>query len=392
MSRTAPPPRAETGALAVLRAPQAARVLTASTLGRIPAGTAPLALLIFARETMSLAAAGLLVGAYTAGVAIGQPMLARIADRRRQPPVMWLGVAASTAGFALTAAYPHLPVVLLAAALAGAGAPPFESGLRVLWRDLLPERQVHTAYTLDTAAQELIFVVGPVVTLAAVAAAGPSGGLYASALLQLAGTAWYTTAPVVRRWRGETGVRHWAGPLRAGRLRIILAVLLLVGAGVGSVAVAATAYAEAAGTRSWAAWLLAAQAAGALTGGLLYVRFAGLRARNTLLAATLAFAAGYLPLLLTPPVPVMLVLMAVSGLALPPLLTVAFVTIDRVAPRGTAAEAFAWAASAFTVGSAVGSAVNGALLDGTGSVTVGFVLAPLAVALAAATALALRRR
>ncbi|MFI6763031.1 MFS transporter [Micromonospora sp. NPDC050417] len=386
------PGAADSSALAVLRVPQTARVLAASLLGRIPLGAAPLALLVFARETMTLTAAGLLVGAYTAGMAVGQPMLARGADRWRQPPVLWLAMIVSSLGFALAAAHVNLPVTVLAAAIAGAGAPPFESCLRVLWRDLLPAHQVQTAYTLDIAVQEAIFVLGPVVTLAAVGLAGPTGGLAAAALFQAAGTVWFATSGAVRRWRGEPAVRHWAGPLRAGRLRLILAALLLVGAGVGSVTVAATGYAEASGARSWAGWLLAAQATGALAGGLLYVRFASLRRYATLPRATAVFAAGYLPLLLTPAPPAMLALMALSGLALPPLLTIAFVAIDEVAPPGTVAEAFAWAATAFSVGSATGAAVNGALLDATGQVTVGFLIAPLAAATATGLLLLFRRR
>ncbi|HEX5594741.1 MAG TPA: MFS transporter [Micromonosporaceae bacterium] len=363
--------------MTVLRAPQTARVLAASLLGRIPLGAAPLALLIFARETMTLTVAGLLVGAFTAGTAVGQPMFARMTDRWRQPPVLWLAMTISTIGFTLTAVQVNLPVSVLAAGLAGLGAPPFESCLRVLWRDLLPAHQVQTAYTLDIAVQEVIFILGPVVTLAAVALAGPGGGLAAAALFQAVGTMWFAATGAVRRWRGEPAVRHWAGPLRARRFRPILGALLMVGAALGSVTVAVTGYAEFSGTRSWAGWLLAAQATGALVGGLLYVRFTMLRRHTTLPRAVGVFAAGYLPLLLTPAPPVMLVLMAVSGLALPPLLTVAFIAIDEVAPPGTAAEAFAWAATAFSVGSAGGAAASGVLLDAVGQLIVGFLLAPL---------------
>jgi predicted MFS family arabinose efflux permease len=378
----------DTSAMAVLRAPQTARVLAASLLGRIPLGAAPLALLVFARETVTLTVAGLLVGAFTAGTAVGQPVLARMADRWRQPPVLWLAVTASTTGFALTAASVNLPITVAAAALAGAGAPPFESCLRVLWRDLLPAHQVQTAYTLDIAVQELIFILGPVVTLAAVGLAGPVGGLAAAALFQAAGTVWFATTHAVRRWRGEPAERHWAGPLRAGRLLLVLGALLLFGAAVGSVTVAATGYAESSGARSWAGWLLAAQATGALIGGLLYVRFDRLRRHATLPRAIGVFAAGYVPLLLTPAPPVMLVLMAVSGLALPPLLTIAFVAIDDAAPAGTVAEAFAWAATAFAVGSAGGAAAAGALLDSVGGqAAVGFLIAPSAAAAACMIAL-----
>src|SRR5690348_13300201 len=87
----------------VLRAAQVARLLGASLVGRVPLGAAPVALLLFARETWSIGAAGLLVGVYTVGLAVGGPVLARIADRWRQPPVMWGAVTVSTVGFAVLA-------------------------------------------------------------------------------------------------------------------------------------------------------------------------------------------------------------------------------------------------------------------------------------------------
>ena len=375
---------------AVLRSPDAARVLSASLIGRLPSGSAPLALLLFARETRTIVVAGLLVGAYTAGVAVGQPMLARAADRWRQPPVMLAAVAASTVGFVLTAIPAALPVTVSSAALAGLGAPPFEACLRALWRDIVGESLLQTAYTLDVTIQELIFVVGPLVTLAAVAGLGAPGGLVATALLQVAGTLWFATAPAVRRWRGEPAPRHWAGPLRSASMRLLLATTTLVGAGVGSIAVAVIGYAEQIGTRSWSGWLLAAQAGGALVGGLLYARFRPADVRGGLPRITALLALAYVPLLLTPPAPTMLFLTAVCGLALPAFLTSVFVFVDGVAPLGTAAESFAWVATAFLVGSAGGAALNGGILDATGSATAGFALAPAAIALAAGVATTLR--
>jgi hypothetical protein len=94
----------------------------------------------------------------------------------------------------------------------------------------------------------------------------------------------------------------------------------------------------------------------------------------------------------------MLLLAVVSGVALPPLLAVTFVTVDAVAPAGTAAEAFAWVSTAFTTGAALGAAVDGVILDqaildgailhgailhGAGGVAIGFVLAPVTIALGA---------
>jgi predicted MFS family arabinose efflux permease len=105
-----------------------------------------------------------------------------------------------------------------------------------------------------------------------------------------------------------------------------------------------------------------------------------------------ALAAGYLPLVLAAPPPAMLPLAVISGLALPPLLTATFVTVDRIAPSGTAAEAFAWVATAFTSGAALGAALDGAILDGTASVAAGFVLAPAVIAASAVLYRLLARR
>jgi predicted MFS family arabinose efflux permease len=368
--------------LAVLRAAQVSRLLAASLVGRLPLASTPVALLVFARERWSIGAAGLLVGVYTVGLAVGGPVLARVADRWRQPPVLWMAVAVSSLGFAVLAlGVPWFGVAAAAALLAGLGAPPFEAGLRVLWRALLPEAQVTTAYTLDIAVQELIFVTGPLVAVGAIAAGGPAAGLWTTAALQLLGTAWFATAPAVRRWRGLVAERHWAGPLRSTPMRVLLCAVVLVGAGVGALPVAATRFAEDAGDRSFTGWLLAANAVGALVGGLVNTRYPQPGRRLPLMA--LVLAVGYVPLTLAVAPPVMLVLTAVSGLSLPPLLAATFLTVDRIAPAGTAAEAFAWVATAFTTGAAMGAALDGAILDRNPGVSIGFVLAPVSIGLAA---------
>jgi predicted MFS family arabinose efflux permease len=353
-----------TGARAVLRAPHVLPVLLAAQIGRIPQASAPLALLLFGRQTLSLAAAGLLVAGYTAGMAAGTPLLARAVDRRSQPPVVLVSSLLSGAGFVLVAVGVGGTTVRLAGAvLAGLGTPPLEACLRVLWPSLVPPGAITAAYALDVALQEVIFVVGPLVTLAVVGVGGPAAGLIAAAVLQFGGSVAYARGRAARDWRGEAAAaRHWSGPLRVPRFVLLVGGIAGVGAAVGSLPVALTGYAEAASDRSLTGWLLAAQAVGALAGGLAYTRARpGRPGRLPLLTA--AFAAGYLPLLIMPDPPAMAPLTALCGLALPPLLTVTFLTADRLAPPGTVVEAFAWVATAFAIGSAAGSALTGPLTD-----------------------------
>jgi predicted MFS family arabinose efflux permease len=77
-------------------------------------------------------------------------------------------------------------------------------------------------------------------------------------------------------------------------------------------------------------------------------------------------AAGYLPLAWAPPFPVMPLLAVCSGLFLAPVLACTFTFVDRLAPRGTVTEAFAWLVTAFGVGSAVGAALAGLAGDAAG--------------------------
>jgi hypothetical protein len=210
--------------------------------------------------------------------------------------------------------------------------------------------------------------------------------------VQILGTVVFSTAPAVRRWRGAAAVRHWAGPLRSGRLRILLAATVLVGFAVGASTVAVTNYAEVAGAPSESGWLLAAQAFGALLGGIIFTR----RQPRTLPRAqpliVFILAIGYLPMLSIGPLPVMVVCLVLSGLTLPPMFTSVFIVTDQVAPAGTAAEAFAWVATAFAVGSSLGSAIDGALLGAARVVLIGFVPAPLAILVAAALLFLRRER
>ncbi|MGW4681566.1 MFS transporter [Micromonospora taraxaci] len=365
-------------------------VLLAAQVGRLPSASGPLALLLFARESFSLVTAGLLVAAYTAGMAVGTPLLARAVDRWRQPPVLCLSAVLSGAGFGFVATGAFGATgAAVGAAVAGLGTPPLEACLRSLWPDLLPPTAVPAAYALDVAVQEVIFVVGPLSTLLAVALGGPVAGLGVAALLQLAGTIAFVRAPAVRAWRGVPAARHWAGPLRVHRLTVLLVGVAGAGTAVGGIAVAVTAYAEAAGNRHLAGWLLAAQATGALVGGLFYTRARpGGARRLPLLTAGLTL--GFVPLLLTPPPTLMAVLLAISGLALPPALTAIFLKVDELAMPGTVAEAFAWVATAFTVGSAAGSALTGLVV--ANGVRYGLALAPVAALLSTLVMVAVARK
>jgi MFS family permease len=353
-----------------LRTPYALRLLGGTLLGRLPNGMATLAILLFVRHHGGgYSLGGLLTAMYVIAMAVGQPLLGRVMDKRGQFVLLPAAVL-SGVGFALpvvTGLYP-LPVTFGAILLAGFATPPLESGLRALWPVVLTdEALVGVAYGLDAAAQELLYVTGPLLVIAA-AVISPEAALLLTAVLGLLGTLVVITAGPSRTWRGEPRVAHWAGPLRSGGLRVILGALVCVGVALGAFNVAAVGYGDGLDSGSAAGILLAANAGGAFLGGLAFAaRGAGDHPYRLLPWLVTGLAAGYLPLASAPSLVPMTGIAVLSGLFLAPVLGTTFTLVDRLAPRGTVTEAFAWVVTAMAGGAALGSAIAGRITDLGGS-------------------------
>ncbi|GAA0353949.1 MFS transporter [Actinoallomurus spadix] len=356
--------------LDVLRKPHAARLLGGTLLGRLPNGMAALAIVLFVRgHGGGYTLAGVLSAVNGLATAAGQPVLGRAMDRYGQPRILASAATAAAAGFALLAAVGgRSPVAATAAViLAGFATPPLEAGLRALWPSVLNgPAEVHAAYALDAAAQELLFTLGPLLVVAA-AVVSTETALILTGALGIAGTLVVTTSPPSREWRGEQGGGHWAGPLRSPGIRVLIISLTCVGVSLGVFSVAVVAYADARHLSYASGLLLALMSAGALTGGIAY----GLRPRTgpahrRLVLLMAGLAAGYVPLTWAPGFPVMPVLAMASGLFLAPVLACSFTLVDDLAPRGTVTEAFAWLVTAFGVGSSAGAALAGLAGDAGG--------------------------
>ena len=385
-------PATALGPGALLRLPQVARLLFSALVGRLPNGMVPLALVLFARDTGSgFGRAGLLTAAYSLGCCLGGPALSRVMDLRGQRATLVLGGVVSSLALAVL---PWVPAgtALVVALVAGLATPPLEPALRTLWPSVLSLRQVPSAFALDAAAQELIFVLGPLVVLVA-QLAGSGGGLVAAGVVGLAGTAWFVASRASGAWVPPVHEdRHWLGPLRSRRLCVLYASIVMVGLTIGVPAVALVAYAETAGDRGLAPWLVAANALGALIGGVAYSPRAPHRdPRRDLLLGLAVLVVPYAALATVPSAVWVTGLLAVaSGLGLPPVLTCVFQLVDRLAPQGTTTEAFAWLISAFLVGSSVGAAVAGALSD-SGRIGEAFLVAAASSLVALAIARAVVR-
>ncbi|MGW7525147.1 MFS transporter [Streptomyces sp. NPDC054783] len=362
-----------TGYLEILRARHALRLLTGTLVGRLPNATAAIALVLFVRaEGGTYSLAGALAAVYGVANAVGQPVLGRLVDLHGQPRVQLPAAvlaALSMAVFAFSGTDP-LPLAYAAVAAAGLFTPPLEGGLRALWPSVLGrEEQVHTAYAMDAIAQEIMFTVGPLLVTLCVSLWDERAALLVLNLLGVLGALSVVVSPPSRAWRSAPREAHWLGALRSPGLLVLLGAFLFVGIALGSITVASVSYADGHGGDAVYGWMMAGLGLGALVGGTVYGarRWDGSPERR-LSGLVALLAVCYLPLMLTPGAPAMVLLSVLSGVFLAPCIACAFIIVDRHAPSGTVTEAFSWLVTTFTVGASVGTGVAGPVVQAGGTV------------------------
>jgi len=349
----------------ILRTPGVAALVTATGLGMLPFGMNALAMLLFVSDASdSFAAAGLVVGAFALGSAVGGPLQSRLFDRhgvRVVPPT----ALASALGLVLLCALGTSVAAMAGAALAaGVAAPPFMPVLRSCWPALLAERpdMLRGAYALDAVMIELSLIVGPLTTVALVTLGGRRLPLLVSAGLVLAGAGLMTTT--LRGHVVAAPRRRPLGSLAVPGLRTLVLASVPLGFCFGAVEVALPAFGDAHGSPELGGLLLAVWAAASALGGLAY----GMRAERASVArAHLAFSlllpAGVLSLAAARSPLAMALLVALAGMPLAPLIASRNQLVQLVVSRGAVAEAFSWPVTAVLAGSSAGAAVGGGIVQ-----------------------------
>ncbi|GAA2980365.1 MFS transporter [Streptomyces flavovirens] len=294
--------------LHILRRPSVFRLLTGSWVGRLPSAMAALAVPLALRDAgASYGFVGLAAGTFALSAAVGAPLVGRLIDRRGQTLILLITAVLAAAGFITIALTPdQWALVLLGAAVAGAATPPLEPCLRTLWPGLVPPDDLESAYALDSSAQELVFVAGPLVVAGTVAVVSPAAVLWVQAALGIVGVLVVATAGPSRRWRTEVRSTDWLGPLRERGLVLLLACLAGVGFAIGTLNILVVHYAEQRTFFGGSPGLLALHAAGSLAGVLVYgaVRWKVPLPRRAL-ALALGLLTGYGLLIFLPPPPLM---------------------------------------------------------------------------------------
>lgn len=335
--------------------------------------------LLVAAITGHYGVAGVVAAAGSVGYAGAAPVAAKLADRFGQhrvlvPQATVFG-AASVAFVAAAVAGAPLWLLVVAGTLAGATMPSPGSMVRARWSVLLAgSPRLHTAFSLESVADEVIFVIGPVLVTLLATDVYPAAGVAAATLLCVTGTLLFAAQrhtepplcpPRPRRQRG--GGRPTGPRLPARGLLTLVPVYWFLGAMFASIDVTTVAFAAAHGHKPLAGLWLGLYALSSAIGGLWY----GSRHWRAPLASrfviTLACTvAGVATFWLAPGLAVLAVVMLAAGLAISPTLIAGYGLVERQAPGERRTEGMTWLSSAVAVGVAAGSPAAGHIIDAYG--------------------------
>ena len=386
----------------IFRIPGAWRFSAAGVIGRMPMSMFGLGtVLLISAATGKYGVAGAVSASGSLGYAFSTPQIARLVDSRGQRRVLLPLLAVFTAAaVALIAAVElQLPTwaFFVPGAIAGATMPSLGTMVRARWSALLAgSPRLHAAFSFESVADELCFVVGPAAVTLLATQVFPAAGVGVATLLCLGGTLWFLaerqTEPVVTRTAGpvQRGERARGAP--APGLVVLAPVYFLLGAMFVSIDLSTISFAQHFGHKPLAGFILGTYALGSATGGLWYGSRQWRSSLQTRFAVTLTLTVlGVATFWAQPNLVTLTCCIYLCGLTIAPTLIAGFSLLEAQAKPGRLTEAMSWLSSGIGVGLAAGASVVGFILDAHGA-RVGYAFAAACgVASAATCLLGLRR-
>jgi MFS family permease len=395
--------------------PGAWRFSTAAVIGRMPMSMFGLGtVLLISAVTGKYGVAGTVSAVGSLGYAFTSPRVARAVDSHGQRRVLLPLLTVFTVATALLIVAVELKLPTWAffvpGAIAGSAMPSLGAMVRARWSVLLAgSPRLHAAFSFESVADELCFIIGPAAVTLLATEVFPASGVVVAAILCLLGTLWFAaergTEPVVvrpDRPAGQAGSRRAgsrrarAGRARAGRVRgapapglIVLApVYLLLGMMFVSIDLSTVAFAQHFGHKPLAGFILGTYAFGSATGGIWYGSRHWRAPLEKRFALTLTLTAlGVATFWAQPNLISLTCVIYLCGLAIAPTLIAGFSLLEAQAKPGRRTEAMSWLSSGISVGVAVGASMVGFVIDAHGA-RFGYVVAAVCGAASATICLA----
>jgi predicted MFS family arabinose efflux permease len=356
--------------------PGALRFSGSALVARLPIAmdTIGIVLLVTAAGR-SYGLAGTMSAAYLlAAAALAIPQ-ARLVDRLGQKRV--LTVAALSFAVAMTAfvtvveSSGPLWAAFSSVVVAGAAFPQVGSCVRTRWSHVLEERaEIDTAYALESAVDEVVFMTGPILITVIATAWSPVAALATAIVAGTCGTLFFalqrSTAPVpAPRVRGTRPEK-----LRMSVMVPVCLVGLALGTLFGAAEVSTVAFASERGLRGYAGLLLALWAAGSLIAGVAtgMVQWR-ISPSARLRRGSIGMFVAMIPLSVIGSMWLMGAWLFVAGFAIAPTIVAMLSLVEQSVPHARLTEGMAIVETALVAGVAPGAALAGHIIDSRGAST-----------------------
>lgn len=355
------------------RNPGLIRVVVSQVIARFPFGMLSIILLLHIQTAYGdYTSAGIVLASQSIGQAVSGPMSSRFMGRWGMRPVL-AATSLVCAVLLITIALVHLPLILVAilALFIGLTTPPVTPAVRTIYPKLVPAPQLSALYSLDAAAQEIIWVAGPVIAVFVSSQFGTAIGLGVAAAFMLLGGAWFILSPALGKVQLAKPKRGFGAVLRYPTVVLATVVGFFFVASFAALEagiVAAFADPDASGaahSSMESGIVLALFAGGSLVGGLL---FGHREMRPWSLALRVALVlAGTAACLVSLNMWWLCIVLFIGGLGTAP----AFAAMSNIVAVSVkfseTAEAFGWIGTGQLVGVATGSALAGIAIDTAGA-------------------------
>ena len=331
------------------------------------------------QTTGSIAAAGLAIGLNSLAGSLTAGIRGSVMDRWGQKWPLRILVPSYAALILTLNTMQSKESLLITAFILGATAPPINLSVRPLWKDIVPENFLRTAYALDSSMMSFTSVIGPVVITTLALSSHPGLGLGVTAALMLIGGTALALTSVSRNWIPEKKKKGQQRLWRDRAIQLLMFEGCFIGFGWGVFDVAVPAFATQEGVQHRVAWIFASFGAatviGGLLGGLVSKKLAPLFA---LRCAYLLWLIACVPVAFTYPDWTMALMGACIGFLGGAVQVFYFEVLEAVRPQGSQTASLGWIWSVEGSFMAIGAAVGGVVSE-TLSPRIGLGMLPIMI-------------
>ena len=350
--------------LELFRFPNVWGLLLACFPARVAYGMVGLAIFFKVEQaTGSISFAGIAIGLNAAAGSLTAGIRGSIMDKYGQTwPLRIMVPAYAGMAFALNAMHSK-PLMLIFAFVMGLSAPPINLSVRPLWKIVVPDNFLRTAYAMDTAIMSAAGVVGPVIATSLALSSHPSLPLNICGGLMLLGGGALALTKVSRSWVPEKKSIDHVPLWRHKPLQLLMIEGCFLGFGWGVFDVAVPAFTTIEKVPYMTSWIFTAMGVANILGGLL----AGLVSKRTssLRAMRRTYGVWFfasIPMVLSHPDWTMVCAGALLGLLGGAIMVFYWEVMEAIRPKGSPTAMMGWLwtveGTLMSIGSAFGGVIS----------------------------------